>query len=127
MSAYVSRAGMRGKKMKLLRNTGLPTMRSRPGDAITEIDNMEIREGIFTGRDYYWKRTDGWDWFGTRRWWEVSIEFTGLNGSGGAWVKEKWRWNNNPQVVKEEILTLSIEKTEEIVIEIKMNIDKDFS
>lgn len=80
---------------------------------------MEIRDGLFTGHDYYWKRTDGWDWFGAPRWWEVSIEFLGLNGSCGAWLKEKWRWNGNPQVVREDIRTLSFEDTEKLIEEIK--------
>jgi len=80
---------------------------------------MEIMGGIFTRRDYFWKRTASWDWFGTLRWWEVSVEFLGLNGTGGAWLKEKWRWNGSEQVMHATIRTLSFEDTEKLISEIR--------
>jgi len=83
------------------------------------IIEMRIRDGIVTGQEYLWKQSDGWDWFGTFRWWEVFVEFTGLNGSGGAWLKEKWRWNGSSQTMREDIKTLSYEETEAIVRDIK--------
>jgi hypothetical protein len=46
------------------------------------------------GRDYYWKRSEGWQWNGVERWWEYYVEiYPGMNGGGGVWIKEKSRWN----------------------------------
>lgn len=73
------------------------------------------------GIDYFWKRTNGWDWFGVERWWEVSVEFTGLNGAGGAWIKEKWRWNGSAQTVREDIRSLGHAETMKIIEEIRRN------
>lgn len=47
-----------------------------------------------SGRDYYWKRSDGWQWDGRERWWEYAIEiYPGMNGGGGVYVYEKSKWN----------------------------------
>lgn len=63
------------------------------------------------GREYHWKRTDGWNWFGTERWWTVFIEVTGLNGVGGYWINEYWRWNGSPNNTLHNIRTLSLEES----------------
>ena len=82
---------------------------------------MEIREGIFTDCEYFLDRTKAWNWFGTPRWWEIFVEFHGLNGMGGAWLSERWRWNGSNQTIIESIYTLSYEKTEEIITKLKSN------
>jgi hypothetical protein len=44
---------------------------------------------IEEGREYYWKRSGGWDWTRLdtgeveKRWWEITAEITGINGLGG--------------------------------------------
>ena len=63
------------------------------------------------GREYFWKRTNGWDWFGERRWWEVFVIASGLNGSGGYWLTELWRQNNSREVIRENVRTLSAEES----------------
>ncbi len=37
-------------------------------------------EDIQDGVEYLWRRTDGWDWFGEERWWEIFVMFNGRNG-----------------------------------------------
>ena len=47
-----------------------------------------------SGRDYYWKRSDGWQWDGRERWWEYAVEiYPGMNGGGGVHIFEKSKWN----------------------------------
>ena len=80
---------------------------------------MQIIEGVETGKLYYCKRSDSWDWFGTMRWWEIFIEPLGFNGVGGLWLKEHWRWNGSlndcfPPTVK----SLGYEESQEILIAI---------
>lgn len=82
---------------------------------------MKIYKNIETNKEYFWKRTDSWDWFGVKRWWEIFIEFSGLNGSGGAWLIEKWRWNGSTQNIRNDIKTLSYEKTIKIITDIQAN------
>lgn len=49
-----------------------------------------------SGQDYYWKRSDGWQWNGAERWWEYYVEiYPGMNGGGGVHIFEKSRWNGN--------------------------------
>jgi hypothetical protein len=49
---------------------------------------------LLSGRDYYWKRSDGFQWDGRERWWEFYVEIhPGMNGGGGVWIHEKSRWN----------------------------------
>lgn len=83
---------------------------------------MNITENIKTGTEYYLKRTEGWDWFGTPRWWEVFVEFSGLNGSGGIWLIERWRWNGSSQNIREHIRTLKFEKSQEIIQQVETNL-----
>jgi len=73
----------------------------------TAVGCMEVE----MDREYYWKRTPGWDWFGTPRWWEVFIVPLGFNGAGGLWLKERWRWNGSDENIREEIRTLSAGET----------------
>ena len=76
--------------------------------------------GLQTGKEYYWKRSEGWNWFGTSRWWEVFVEISGLNGGGGAWLVERWRWNGSSETIHEHIKSLSYEETRKITEEIKL-------
>lgn len=47
-----------------------------------------------SGRDYYWKRSEGWQWDGRERWWEFYAEiYPGMDGTGGVYITEKSRWN----------------------------------
>lgn len=47
-----------------------------------------------SGRDYYWKRSDSWQWNGQEHWWEYAIEiYPGMNGGCGVYVFEKSKWN----------------------------------
>lgn len=76
---------------------------------------MKIADGIETGREYYWRRTDGWDWNGARRWWEVFVEFSGFNGAGGVWLTERWRWNGSAQTMREQPRSLRLTESLEVV------------
>jgi len=80
---------------------------------------MKICDGIFTDKEYLYRCSDSWDWFGTFRWWEVFVEFSGLNGGGGVWIKEKWRWNGSKETIREDIKTLGYEETTELISKIK--------
>lgn len=69
--------------------------------------------------EYYWKRTDGWNWSGTERWWEVFIVFyDGMNGGGGACVEERWRWNGSSQNLRVQPRNLSLFETRELIAEL---------
>jgi len=70
---------------------------------------------IETGIEYYYKRTSAWDWFGEKRWWEIFIEFSGFNGTGGCWIIERWRWNNSKQIIIEQIETLPYQETKKLI------------
>ncbi len=80
---------------------------------------MQIAEDIETGKDYLWKTSDPWDWFGKQCWWEVSVEFIGLNGDGGMWLIEKWRWNNSTEILREFTRSLSSIEIDALFIEIR--------
>ncbi len=80
---------------------------------------MQIADGIETGKEYYWKRSAGWQWNDRERWWEVFVEFDGLNGAGGAWLREKWRWNGSQQTIYNQPRSLSYQETAEIIEQIK--------
>ncbi len=67
------------------------------------------------GQEHYWKRTDGWDWFGTPRWWEVFVVPLGINGVGGLWLEEHWRWNGSSETIRSQTRTLSREETRDLV------------
>lgn len=67
------------------------------------------------GREYYWKRTDGWTWIdGSFRWWEVFIRIDGYNGAGGYWLTEFWRWNGSPHNTSTQPRTLSYEDSRQL-------------
>ena len=85
---------------------------------------MKIADGvdIETGVEYYWKRTDGWDWNGDQRWWEVFVEFTGFNGVGGVWLVERWRWNGSDQTMREQPRTLSLDESREVIEAVRENL-----
>ncbi len=69
---------------------------------------MELAEG----REYYWKRTGSWKWFdGLEHWWEIFVEVCGMNGVGGYWLYERWRWNGSSHNIRNEIRTLSYEES----------------
>ena len=69
---------------------------------------------IELGKEYYIGKSNGWDWFGTHRWWEIFVIIDGFNGSGGYWLRERWRWNGSSQNIREEIKTLSLEESQEV-------------
>lgn len=74
------------------------------------------------GKEYYWKRTPSWRWIdGTERWWEVFIRIIGLNGLGGCWVVELWRWNSSSEVIREQARSLSSQETQDLAIDFEAN------
>ena len=75
--------------------------------------------GLQMHKEYYWKSSEGWTWFGTPRWWEIFVEISGLNGAGGVWLAERWRWNGSSETIREQIKTLSYEDTVKLIDEIK--------
>jgi len=81
-----------------------------------------LKEELEFGKEYYWKRTTGWDWFGTPRWWEIFIILDGLNGSGGYWLRENWRWNGSLQNIRTEVRTLPYDESKQIEKVIQNNI-----
>ena len=80
---------------------------------------MIITETLETGREYFWKRTEGWDWFGIQRWWEVFIRIDGFNGGGGLWIEELWRWNGSLETLQRQPRTLSLEDSQKLIAEIE--------
>lgn len=84
---------------------------------------MQIAEGIETGRDYYWRRSEGWTGLQGQpdRHWEYYVEFSGFNGAGGVWCIEKMRHNrcssypNGTEWFSTQPMTLSHEKSMELV------------
>lgn len=71
---------------------------------------------IDTNREYYWRRTDGWDWFGEHCWWNIFVTFAnGMHGGGGACITEHWRWNNSSQTIRREYRNLTLIETRDLV------------
>lgn len=70
--------------------------------------------GLEIGKTYLSKRSQPWDWFGEQRWWEVFTTVTGLNGGGGYWVREEWRWNNSTTTTSTHVRTLSLRQSREL-------------
>lgn len=69
--------------------------------------------------EYYWKRTDSWNWSGTERWWEVFIVFAdGMNGGGGACIEERWRWNGSDENLRVQPRNLSLQETRKLIAEL---------
>ena len=67
---------------------------------------------LIPGVLYYWKRTGSWQFNGAERWWEIYIVFEdGFNGSGGACIREIWRWNNSSQNMRDQPRNLNIPET----------------
>ena len=69
--------------------------------------------------EYYWKRSESWEYFGSTRWWEVFITVLGYNGVGGYWLKEEWRWNGNNQTVRDAIKSLGYTESAQITKEVR--------
>jgi hypothetical protein len=83
---------------------------------------MQITEQVETGKRYYWKRSDGWDWFdGQKHWWEYFVEPCGLNGAGGLWVKVWHKWNSSGFEWGPQVESWSWEKTAEVLGAIEAN------
>jgi hypothetical protein len=81
---------------------------------------LQIADGIETGRDYYWKRSEGWTWLdGRERWWEYFVEFSGFNGVGGVWCTEKSRWNGAAQWQFKQPMTLSHAASIKLIEEVR--------
>ena len=71
------------------------------------------------GREYYWKRTDGWKWIdGEQHWWEIFITVDGYNGVGGYWLVERWRWNGSSETLKVQPRTISYDESALITAQI---------
>lgn len=71
--------------------------------------------------EFYWKRTGSWNWIdGTERWWEIFVRVEGFNGCGGYWVTEIWRWNGNPQNVREQVRNLSYTESAELTMQVRI-------
>lgn len=71
------------------------------------------------GVEYYWKRTDGWQWNGIERWWEVVVVFAdGMNGGGGACITEMWRWNGSRETLRRQPRNLTLQETRELIADI---------
>lgn len=69
--------------------------------------------------EYYWKRTDSWTWNGTERWWECFVIFhDGMNGGGGAFIEERWRWNGSDQNMRVQPRNLSLFETRQLLSEL---------
>jgi len=74
---------------------------------------------VVPGVEYYWKRTTGWQWDGEERWWEIFIVFhDGMNGGGGACVREIWRWNKSLQDMRVQPRNLTYAETIELLREL---------
>lgn len=86
-----------------------------PGGCRTEGVSLPVLE---IGREYYWTRTPGWDWFGTWRWWEVFIVPLGWDGGGGVWAEERWRWNGSANTLRRTVDSLSAGETLALMTEI---------
>lgn len=83
------------------------------------MDILKPDEMPIPGVEYYWKRTDGWNWFGTPHWWEVFVVFAnGMNGGGGACIEERWRWNGSSQNMRTQPRNLSLDETRELIGEL---------
>ena len=76
---------------------------------------------IVPGVEYFWKKTNSWEWNGVERWWEVFIIFAdGFNGGGGACIREIWRWNNSLQNMRDQPRNLTMMETIELVKELNI-------
>ena len=82
--------------------------------AAQQIGGNGEMSALTIGREYYWKRSNGWDWFGTDRWWEVFVKIAGLNGGGGYWIEENWRWNGSGETIRCEIKSLTADESREL-------------
>lgn len=70
------------------------------------------------GRQYLSMQTDGWQWNGVHRWWNVFTTATGYNGAGGYWIIREWMWNNSHQVMRTEVASLSSDQSRELEAEV---------
>ena len=72
--------------------------------------------------EYYWRRTEGWNWFGVERWWQVFVVFAdGMNGGGGACIEERWRWNGSSQTMRRQPRNLTCAETVELLSDLSAN------
>lgn len=74
---------------------------------------------IFDKKEYYWKRTDSWQWDGKECWWEVYVSFRGMHGGGGAVIEERWRWNESKQNIRTQFRALTPLETNQLIKEIE--------
>lgn len=61
---------------------------------------MQITEDIVTDREYYARRTAGWQSNGETRWWEIFVVFHGLNETRDLMkdLYENWERNGLTQL-----------------------------
>ena len=81
---------------------------------------LQVGEMPEPGVEYYWNRTDGWQWLdGNERWWEIFVVFRdGMNGSGGANIEERWRWNGSEQNLRVQPRNLTLAETRQLILEL---------
>jgi len=83
------------------------------------VKRLLVGELPVPGEEYYWKRSDGWGWNGRERYWEIFVVFAnGMNGGGGACITELWRWNGDPQNIREDPRNLTLVQTRELIQEL---------
>lgn len=76
--------------------------------------------------EYYWKRTEGWKSLsGENRWWEVFVVFhDGMNGAGGAYITELWRWNNSFNNLRVINRNLTLTETRQLLSELVLDLSR---
>jgi len=81
---------------------------------------MKIVDGIETGIDYYWKRSEGWVGLDgkTERWWDYFVEVSGYNGAGGLWIVEKSRHSGETSWFSRQPRTLSLAESRQLIADL---------
>lgn len=83
---------------------------------------LKENEMPIPGIEYYWRRTEGWKYFGEDRWWEVFVRFhDGMNGGGGAYVYIVWRQNGDnglSEVLRTDHKNMSLQETRDLISEL---------
>ena len=80
---------------------------------------LHVNEMPVPNVEYFWKRSDPWQWNGVQRWWDVFIVFyDGMNGGGGAIVQERWRWNGSSENIRVQTRNLTLIQTQELIEEL---------
>jgi len=78
---------------------------------------------IVEGKEYYWKSTESWSWFGANHWWDVFVVVTGYNGTGGACIEERWRWDHSNETIRREYRDLTMFETAVLFTTLEENLE----